>query len=174
MLQRNVVVLSSTDPVDEQLLRYVFAGRQIGTDISRLGNVMDVRITSDNKKELGRLCRDAGLIADGTESLPGLAANVLHRHLPKPTADRISPWANNPLSESQIAYAAADAAASLMVYEVAAGQPDLTIRCRASELRAEMKVDIVPSSSMQISAVMADASSRSAVTRSIRTHGRTR
>ena len=103
---------------------------------------MDVQITSDNKKELGKLCREVGLIADGTESLPRLVENVLHRHLPKPAANRISHWDNMPLSESQIAYAAADAAASLMVYEVAVGQPDLTIRCKASHLTPGMQVDI--------------------------------
>ena len=118
---------------------------------------MDVQITSDNKKELGKLCREVGLIADGTESLPRLVENVLHRHLPKPAADRISPWDDMPLSESQIAYAAADAAASLMVYEVAVGQPDLTTRCKASHLTPGMHVDIVPSCVMQMSAVMADA-----------------
>ena len=118
---------------------------------------MGVLITSDNKRELGRLCRDAGLIADGTESLPSLVANVLHQHLPKPAADRISAWDDIPLSESQIAYAAADAVASLRVYEVAASQPDLTIRCKASQLSSGVKVDIVPSSSLQMSTVMADA-----------------
>ena len=98
----------------------VKTGRSIHNDIRKI--FLDFGLPDDptnrNCIELSSLCRKAGFVRPGMRTtLQALTAVVLNRQLPKPQDIRLGKWDARRLSPAQVAYAAADAWASLRIFQ---------------------------------------------------------
>jgi len=100
--------------------RIIKVGRNVGGDVKRLQQSYPFLGETNGTLELGKLCREQGIVTNGTAGLDTLCAFALKRKLPKPTSIRVGmDWENLILSEEQIRYAAKDAYVSLEIYKAA-------------------------------------------------------
>ena len=98
-------------------------GRNVGADFLELArDFPDIILPQKNKKsylgviELGKLAFKKNVVSNGKASLATIIAETLQRHLSKEA--RSSEWAASMLDDDQVQYAALDAYAVLMVWEV--------------------------------------------------------
>lgn len=119
----------------------VKTGRHVGGDAAKI--LRDGKKPTRGILELGRLCRERGLVENGGVSLEVLAAAVLQKKLPKDVAVRFSRWDQDVLTDKQKRYAALDAWASLRIAQAALQQPDRTLRLTAETAVAGLAVDLL-------------------------------
>ncbi|XP_014284328.1 3'-5' exonuclease [Halyomorpha halys] len=98
--------------------RVKLTGLNIANDIRKIGRDFRIDVTDILQNNLVELCTLANkkLNVSHRWSLDGLVLNQLNVVLEKPKDVRISNWAANRLKKEQVMYAAADAYASLAVY----------------------------------------------------------
>lgn len=106
--------------MSEQIIKI---GRNIGADFSKIArDFPEIVLPPKHKKsyqgviELGKLAFKKNAIPNGKASLAVIVASTLQRHLSKES--RSSEWTATTLDDDQIQYAALDAYAALMVWEV--------------------------------------------------------
>ncbi|KAL1495589.1 hypothetical protein AB1Y20_016950 [Prymnesium parvum] len=127
---------------------FVFVGRQLGGDAAKLSrDFQGATRLKDNMKtlELGLYARQRDVVRRGSVGLDVLCARVLGKMLPKDERVRCSSkWSAAQLDEQQMAYAAADAAASLDIYRALKDMPDLSARMTPETAIPGAVADMVP------------------------------
>lgn len=89
--------------------------------------------------ELGKMCREKGIVSDGSCSLAVLVAATKRMYLDKMVRD--SDWHKAVLDDEQQAYAAFDAYASLEVYQIASAKPNVGARLVPDTALPGLKVE---------------------------------
>ena len=97
-------------------------GRNIGADLAKLSR--DFPSFQPNKAgnkfpgviELGKLAREKNAVPNGNASLAAITAATLSKNLSKEM--RVSDWTAQKLSDKQVEYAALDAYAALLIWDV--------------------------------------------------------
>lgn len=116
------------------------AGRNVGGDFNKISR--DWKVVPESPLELGRLCRERGLVENGAVGLEALTIAAVGQRLVKDAFVRASGW-DKELTAAQKDYAAKDVWASLLVARAALLRADHTAHLTPQTAVAGVEVDIM-------------------------------